>query len=95
MFRNHQHRQHLLSKTAAIVTIAFGLSGAAANAVPMHRTMADPPGDPPGDRIFGVSYQGDWIKADGGNCKGRKGAAVIFGFADPTESAELGRNCRY
>lgn len=96
MLRDRENQMQRLSTATAIMTIAFGLSGLAASAAPMHQRMADPPGvGDPGPRILGITYISDSNRVSDGNCLGRHGGAIAGGFADPNADPRVGMYCRY
>jgi hypothetical protein len=70
----------------------FALATGSAAADPMHSGQDGWRG---GERIYGfVNMTGSDGHATG-SCEGRLGAAILGGFAKPSDSPRIGQTCRY
>ncbi|WP_294539832.1 hypothetical protein [uncultured Rhodoblastus sp.] len=71
---------------------AFALATGSASADPTHAGQSGWRG---GERIYGfVNLTGSDSRTTG-SCEGRLGAAILGGFAKPSDSPRIGQTCRF
>jgi hypothetical protein len=80
---------------ALALALSMGAFALATGSATADSTHSGQPGWRGGERIYGfVNMTGSDGRASG-SCEGRLGAAILSGFAKPSDSSRLNQDCRY